>query len=158
MGGRVQDILQGKRPCSDLVVLDDEFSPASGQLWEFAIIEYLSGETLINITVKHPNDVDHGALLDHYFMRYLSQVKARPVYASSRRSHITHMDVHEIASALQQAGISQDTIILVYHQAAVDLRILRQFLAGGGYTEILPSDENRIPLINLRPNIFSHNS
>jgi hypothetical protein len=57
---RIENIPQGKRPGSDLVVLDDEFSHASHQLWEFAIIEYLSGDTLINTTVEHPINVDRG--------------------------------------------------------------------------------------------------
>ncbi|KAL7795041.1 hypothetical protein V8C37DRAFT_375358 [Trichoderma ceciliae] len=104
---RIENILQRKRPGSDLFVLDDEFSPASRQWREFAIMEYLSGNTLINTTVKHPNDVDHDQG-DNFLMGYLSQAKARSVFASSRRSHISHMNMHEIASALRRAGTGPD--------------------------------------------------
>jgi hypothetical protein len=56
---RVEEIQQGKRPGSDLVILDDEFSPASRQLWEFAIIERVSGNILINTIINHKNLLDH---------------------------------------------------------------------------------------------------
>jgi len=103
---RTEEILQGSRPGSDLVVLDDEFSPASGQLWEFALIEYVSGNQLINTTVKHQDGIDHHTPGDDPFLRRMSQAKAGSVYAPSRRSRIDHMTVREIASALQRLGLS----------------------------------------------------
>lgn len=45
---RMSDISDGKRAGSDLVILDDEFSFTSRQLWEFSIIERVSGDVLIN--------------------------------------------------------------------------------------------------------------
>ena len=45
---RMLEIQQGLRPGSDLVILDDEFSPASSQIWEFAMIEKVSGKVLVN--------------------------------------------------------------------------------------------------------------
>jgi hypothetical protein len=65
---RMSDILQGKRPGSDLVILDDEFSLASRQLWEFAIIERVSGKVLINTTIKHQERVDCKSLVQHPFI------------------------------------------------------------------------------------------
>ena len=38
----------------------DEFSPASRQLWEFAMIEGISGKILINTCVAHEDGLDHG--------------------------------------------------------------------------------------------------
>ena len=57
---RMDDILQTRRPGSDLVVLDDEYSPSSRQLWEFAMIEQILGDTIINTIVERPNGVDNG--------------------------------------------------------------------------------------------------
>ncbi|KAH8889396.1 hypothetical protein GQ53DRAFT_652574, partial [Thozetella sp. PMI_491] len=152
---RTEEILQGRRPGSDLVVLDDEFSPASKQLWEFALIEYVSGNELINTTVKHRDKIDHHTPGDDPFLRLMSQAKSSSVYASSRRSSIGHMNVREIASSLQRLGISQDTIFIAYHSSATDLQVLRRLLVSEGYDNILPPDRNCIPLINiLRPNIF----
>jgi len=151
---RIEAILQGKRPGSDLVILDDEFSPASRQLWELAILERVSGKILINTIVKHQNGVDHNHLGEHPFLKFLSRSKARSVFSPSRRSDIGRMNIHEIASTLQRVGISQDTVILVYHTSAMDLRVLRQLLESEGYYNILPPNKNCIPLINLlRPNI-----
>jgi hypothetical protein len=152
---RTEEILQGSRPGSDLVVLDDEFSPASGQLWEFALIEYVSGNILISTTVKQQGGIDHHTPGDDLFLRFMSQAKARSVYAPSRHSRIDHMEVREIASALQQLGISQDTIFIVYHTSKTDLQMLRKLLVSEGYDHILPPDRNCVPIINiLKPNIF----
>ncbi len=59
------------------------------------------------------------------------------------------MNVHEIASKLQRVGITPDTVVLVYHKSAFDLRILRQLLESAGYHGILPTDKNCIPLLQL---------
>ncbi|KAK4697534.1 hypothetical protein P7C71_g554, partial [Lecanoromycetidae sp. Uapishka_2] len=48
---RILEIQQDKRPGADPVVLDDEFSPASRRLWDFAMIERVSGNVLINACV-----------------------------------------------------------------------------------------------------------
>lgn len=146
---RIEDILQGKRPGADLVVLDDEFSPTSQQLWEFAIIERVSGQVVINTCVEHPDGVDHDKWGAHPLLRRMSRSKAAQVFSPSRIRNTGRMNVDEIASKLQQAGITQDTVILVYHNSTTDLRILRQFLDTAGYYGILPPDENCIPLLQL---------
>lgn len=59
------------------------------------------------------------------------------------------MNVHEVASELQKVGILKESVFLVYHQSKIDLSILRNFLATGGYSDILPSNDNCIPLLQL---------
>ncbi|KAG5768301.1 hypothetical protein H9Q69_009551 [Fusarium xylarioides] len=59
------------------------------------------------------------------------------------------MNVHEVARKLLEAGISKNTIFLVYHYGKTDFMILRDFLATGGYENMLPSDDNCIPLIPI---------
>lgn len=44
-------------------------------------------------------------------------------------------DAHEVASELQKAGISKDSVFLAYHQSNIDLSILRNVLATGGYSD-----------------------
>jgi len=105
--------LQGNRPGADLVILDDEFSPASQQLWEFAIIERVSGKLLFNTTVEHEDGLDHDAWSEQPFLRRMSMSKAATVYSPSRISDIGRMNVHEIASKLQRVGITPDTVVLV---------------------------------------------
>ncbi|KAM5356133.1 hypothetical protein ACJ41O_002779 [Fusarium nematophilum] len=56
---RFDEIRNGSRPSSDLVVLDDESSIASLQLFEFCIIDRVFGKTLINTTIKHPYGLNH---------------------------------------------------------------------------------------------------
>lgn len=52
-------------------------------------------------------------------------------------SSIQRMNVHEVASELQKVGILKESVFLVYHQLKIDLLILRNFLATGGYSDIL---------------------
>ncbi|KAJ3531460.1 hypothetical protein NM208_g8870 [Fusarium decemcellulare] len=146
---RTEEIMEGKRPGSDLIILDDEFSPASGQLWEFAMIERVSGNVLINTIVDHPNGLNHNTMGRHKFLHAMSRSKARSVFAPSRSSDIDRMNVHEIASALQRVGISRDTIIISYHLSTNDLGLLRNLLESNGYRNLLPPDKNCIPFIHL---------
>jgi hypothetical protein len=78
------NILQGKRPGSDLVILDDEFSLASKQLWEFAIIERVSGKVLINTTIKHQERMDRDSPGQHPFITWMNRSSASAVYSRSR--------------------------------------------------------------------------
>ena len=150
----ISEILQGKRAGSDLVILDDEFSPASSQVWEFAIVERVSGKVLINTTIEHKDGQDHSTWGDHPFLKMMSRSKAAQVFSPFRIRDIGCINVDEIASKLQEAGITQDTIILIYHKSPFDLRILRGFLESAGYHGILPPDENCVPLLQLlRPNL-----
>jgi hypothetical protein len=76
------------------------------------MIERVSGNILINTTVEYPNGLDHGTLGEDPFKALCSQSKAESVYSPSRPP-IDHMNVHDIASALQRVGITPDTIALV---------------------------------------------
>lgn len=58
-------------------------------------------------------------------------------------------NVHEVASELQKVGISKESVFLVYDQSKINLSILRKFLATGGCSDILPSNDNCIPLLQL---------
>ena len=146
---RILEIEQGKRPGSDLVALDIEFSPASRQLWEAAMIERVSGKVLLNACVTYENGLDHQSSTDNPFLKSWSQSKAATVYSPSRPGNIDRLKAHEIALRLRKAGITQDTIILVWHISKVDLTITRDFLVSAGYPGILPPDENCITMIQL---------
>ncbi|KAI0425964.1 hypothetical protein F5Y09DRAFT_346188 [Xylaria sp. FL1042] len=108
---RAEQIRSGGRPASDLVILDDEFSPSTRQLFEFSIVDRVYGNTLINTTVKHPGRFSHREDKD--------DASAKPL------------------SSFQE------------FLGKKDLTILRNFLATGGYKDILPSNNNCVPLIAL---------
>jgi hypothetical protein len=92
-------------------------------------------------------------------MTWLSRSKAAAVYSSSRPSGITRFNVHEIASKLRRAGITPDTIFLVWHVSKADLSMLRHLLESAGYFHILPSNENCMPFIHLvRANLVEGSS
>ncbi|KLO98372.1 uncharacterized protein LW94_7842 [Fusarium fujikuroi] len=97
---RVQEIRDGKRPSSDLVILDNEFSPSSQQPFEIAIIDRVYGRILINTLVKHPEG---------------SRIASNPYSSAS--------------NGLPAA--------------------IKNFLATGGYSDILPSNDNCIPLLQV---------
>ncbi|KAF4469908.1 zinc finger 76 (expressed in testis) [Fusarium albosuccineum] len=151
---RLDDIAQGKRPGSHLIVLDTEFSPASHQLWEFCIIEQVSGNILVNTLIKHSQGISHTSSTGrtHPLLSGMSRRKEKSVYSQS--GQLTKPDVHEVAFKLQRSGITPEIVVLVWHLNCFDLELLRRFLATGGYEAMLPRKENCIPLIHLfRPNL-----
>ncbi|KAH7328011.1 hypothetical protein B0I35DRAFT_6299 [Stachybotrys elegans] len=88
--------------------------------------------------------------MPNQFREWWSKRQAQRIYSSSRPpGSIDHMDVHSVAEKLQGAGITRDTMILVWHTSTRDLDILKGFLESAGYTGILPPKENCIPLIQV---------
>lgn len=149
------DIQADKTPGTALIVLDVEFSPASGQVWEVSMIEQVSGKVLLNTTIKYENGIDHGHQIasSSQYYEHMSHLKAKAVYSSRRESAIDQMDVHQVAIKLKEIGINQNSAFLTWHQAPTDLRLLRRFLESAGYTDVLPLDKNCVPLIPIfRPN------
>ncbi|KAI0534206.1 hypothetical protein GGR58DRAFT_505549 [Xylaria digitata] len=119
---------QQKRSGSDPVVFDTEFSPASLQLWEFAIVEKVSGNCLIDTCSKHENGLNHDSLTRVFHTA--SENKASAVYNSPRRT--TALLVDEIADKFVAASITMDTIFMSHgdpHAAskAFPLRLELQF-------------------------------
>ena len=149
---RLSDIRDGKRPGSDLVILDDELSFASKQVWELSLIERVSENVLINTTIVHHDGLDHFPVGSRY-VRMWSKIQTMKVF-SSRRRNIDIITVHQVAQKLKQTGIHPGTIVLAWAVNISDLRFLRNLLESAGYSDILPPDENCMPLIHvLRPNL-----
>ncbi|OIW27556.1 hypothetical protein CONLIGDRAFT_645810 [Coniochaeta ligniaria NRRL 30616] len=144
---------RSKRAGPRVVFIDDEFSMASGQLLEVAIIDAETDAILVNTTVNHRNRLDHVARGsgNPYMRELISRSQARKIYAP--RQGINHWDVDTIAETLRKVGISPKTIFLAWHTGATDLRLLRELLEKAGHTGILPPDENCIPLLrSFMPN------
>lgn len=96
-----QKISAGEQPGSRLVFLDNEFSIASGELWETSIIELVSGDVLINTPIKHDQKLNHKGV---DFLTRISYTQAKHIY-SSHRSGIDRMNVHQVATRLKDVGI-----------------------------------------------------
>jgi len=151
---RIEEIQMGKRPGSDLVILDDEFSPASRQLWEFTIIERVSGRVLISTCVEHKDGVSHHTQGAHPWATWVSRLKAQTVYSPSHVQSTGRMNADQIALKLREAGITQDTVFLVYHQGKTDLSLLKDLLESAGHYDVLPPNRNCVPILQLlRPNL-----
>ncbi len=145
------DIQAGKTPGTALVVLDIEFSITSGQVWEVSMIEQVSGKVLLNTTIEHEHGIDHSYRIasSSRFQEFISRSKAEAVYSSMRESIISQMDVHQVAIKLKEIGINQNTTFLTWHKSTTDLKLLRRFLQLADYADILPPDENCVPLIPI---------
>ena len=145
------DIQAGRIPGTALIVLDIEFSITSRQVWEVSMIEQVSGKVLLNTTIKHERGIDHSyrTASSSQFQEFMSRLKARTVYSSMRESVLSQMDVHQVAIKLKEIGINQNTTFLAWRKSTTDLKLLRHFLQLAGYADILPPDENCIPLIPI---------
>lgn len=135
---RTAEIKQRERVGSDLVILDCELSPASRQLWEFSMVEKVSGKILINTRVQHTIGLDHTTIGINPWLRRMSEMKASQVYGAPQRPGSTVLDVNEIAVQLKEAGITPSTVFLVWHTGRIDMNLLRELLESAGHYGILP--------------------
>ena len=69
------------------------------------------------------------------------------VYGSDRSKCTGLCDVHEVARQLRNAGMTPETLILVWHVSYMDLTLLRELLESGGYNYILPPNDNCIRMV-----------
>jgi hypothetical protein len=95
-------------------------------------------------------------------------------WASERPCHIAHsssrkldssgtntdqtLDVFAVAEALEDYGVTKDSVILVWHSTYYDLTLLSNFLESAGANSPLPSRENCARLVpHVRANVPPHN-
>ncbi|EWY80170.1 hypothetical protein FOYG_16239 [Fusarium oxysporum NRRL 32931] len=133
-----------------VVIIDNEFDPITHELYETAIIDRVSGETLLNTLIAHTEETKSAVpsrRTQGEKVGIISQLWKKKVYGRSRG--LALLDVHQVAKRLQECGITPETIFLAWHVSCADLQILRGFLAKRGYRNILPKDRNCFPLIPL---------
>ena len=69
-----------------------------------------------------------------------------------------YLDVCAIAEALEDSGVTTDSVILVWHSTYYDLTLLGNFLEPAGANSLLPSRANCVRLVpHVRANIPPHN-
>jgi hypothetical protein len=146
---RVEEIRAASKPGSSLIVLDDEFTIAGSKLMEFAAIEFLTGELLVNTLVRYNKPIRHVSL--SRYLRVISRMHEKKVYSPTRDKSLSRLDVDEIWAEIKKKGITADIIVLVWHSSCRDLDLLRNLLvkAGKGYEKDLPANDNCIPLIQF---------
>ncbi|CAG7557760.1 unnamed protein product [Fusarium equiseti] len=130
---RMDEVKTGKRPGTDIVVLDIEFSPISDQVWEIAVIEYLSGKVIINALVDHGDDIKH-EIPNQRTPKILSEVSKsihRKVY--SQEGKLEKLGIDAIANKLRLAGISPNTTT--------------RLLEARGHEDIWPGKGSCVPLL-----------
>lgn len=105
---------------------------------------------MIEARVKH--DVAYDEL--HRADPHSSDAIQKNVWFSKRtyakvhsRKSVPHLNVHEIAAKLREAGVGQQTMILAWHNYYTDYDLLQKLLEGNGYGDILPPRSNCIPFI-----------
>lgn len=153
----VRDLLQrirdGTEAEGSLLTLDTEFISFSRRVLEIAVGEVYSGKVLIDVQVDHqcsPKEffkMPDGRPLSRKGNRISSESLRRaygsidPAQCSSKKT------AKEIAEILKSAGVNQKSVILVWDLTAFDLTILRELLESNGHADVLPPQENCIPMI-----------
>ncbi|KAF4951821.1 hypothetical protein FGADI_7191 [Fusarium gaditjirri] len=141
---RVRTTRDGKRLASDLVILDNEFSPFSQQPFELAIVDRVYGGALSNILVKHPEESRFPTpIRERWATEWRRKSTRRLVVQPGERACM------QLRLSFREFGVSKEPAFLVYHQLKTDLSISRNFRATGGYSDILPINDKCIPLLKL---------
>jgi hypothetical protein len=150
------EIRAGHRKGTDLVILDSEFS-RSGQVKEVAFIEYVSGRVLLDtlVTPQAPPELSQlklewrRGLIDHLWSKKLD---------SSGTNTDQTLDVCAVAKALEDSGVTKDSVILVWHSTYYYLTLLSNFLESAGANSPLPSRANCVRLVpHVRANVPPYN-
>ena len=151
---RAAETRAGHRQGTDLVILDIEFN-RTGQVKEVALIEYVSGRVDTLVKPQAPPELSQLKLarrrgfIDHLWSRKLD---------SSGTNTDQDLDVWAIAKALEDSGVTKDSVILVWHSTYYDLTLLDNFLVSAGANSTLPSRANCVRLVpHVRADVPPHN-
>jgi len=115
---------------------------------------YVSGKKLVDARIEH--DCSDSELHTpppsklrpvHHLEKGTSMNTSANIYGPDRRKCTNLLNVHDIAAQSRECGITPQSIIPTWHLHKMDLVLLREFLEEAGYGDILPPDENCIPMI-----------
>ncbi|KAJ4250556.1 hypothetical protein NW762_011811 [Fusarium torreyae] len=153
---RLEEIRKGNQPDIRPLILDTEYTIAGQQLMEFSFIDFDSGDVLINTLVEHSQGIRHITFSRELSTRkrLLKTSEGHEAKVYSAKRNWSRLGVDEIAEKIQKSGITPDSLILVWALSCKDLQLIRGFLEKGGYKNLLPGDDNCIPLVQLfRPHL-----
>lgn len=75
----------------------------------------------------------------------MSTVTANDVYKGGKNTDL--LSVHDIAARCREGGVTSESVVLTWHIHARDLVLLRRLFEEAGYDDILPPDNNCVPMI-----------
>ncbi|KAF4629998.1 hypothetical protein G7Y89_g8143 [Cudoniella acicularis] len=146
----------GHRKGTDLVILDIEFS-LSGQVKEVALIEYVSGRVLLDTLVTPQAPPELSQLKLEWRRGLIEHLWSRKLDSSGTNTDQT-LDVCAVAEALEDSGVTKDSVILVWHSTYYDFTLLSNFLESAGANSPLPSRANCVRLVpHVHANVPPHN-
>lgn len=125
-----------------VVIIDNEFDPITHELYETAISDRVSGETLLNTLIAHTEETKSAVpsrRTQGEKVGIISQLWKKKVYGRSRG--LALLDVHQVAKRLQECGITPETIFLAWHVSCADLQILTGFWPRGDTAISCPRTE-----------------
>jgi len=116
------------------------------------LCEYPSGKELVNARIKHDcTELElhqsSKSMRNHPFSFAISKRASTLVYGKDRTKCTDLVHAHNIAAQFREHGITPQSIILTWHLHTMDLVLLKEFFEEAGYYDILPPNENCIPMI-----------
>jgi len=150
--GEAFERVLNNRGRTKVVCLDLEFSSISRKVFEVGLCEYPSGKELVNARIKHDcTELElhqsSKSMRNRPFSFAISKRASTLVYGKDRTKCTDLVDVHNIAAQFREHGITPQSIILTWHLNTMDLVLLKEFFEEAGYYDILPPNENCIPMI-----------
>jgi hypothetical protein len=115
------------------------------------LCEYYSEKVRFHARVKYDgHDADLHKPRDdakpaHPLLKAVSTVTANSVYNGGKNTDL--LSVHDIAARCREGSVTSESMVLTWHIHATDLVLLRRLFEEAGYDDILPPDNNCIPMI-----------
>lgn len=151
---QLQKVRDGSESEASFLTLDTEFIASTRRVLEVAVGEFNSGKVLLDSRVDNQCSTEEllkgsqGRVLESY-ERKQSFRNIRKVYGSSDPAKCSDKKTaREIAEILKNAGVTKQSIFLVWHTNRFDFTLLKELLESAGCDDILPPAENCIPMIS----------
>ncbi|KAK5995590.1 hypothetical protein PT974_04003 [Cladobotryum mycophilum] len=151
---QLQKVRDGSESEASLLILDTDFIATTRRVLEVAVGEFNSGKILLDSQVDNQCSTEEllerpdGRLLESY-ERKQSYRTLQKVYGSHDPAKCSNKKTpREIAEILKNAGVTKQSIILVWHTGYFDLTLLRELFESAGCDDILPPVKNCIPMTN----------
>lgn len=149
--GLFESIRAGETPSSHLRFLDLEFNPTSRRVFEVGMCD-------ANGTVTMDCRTNESPTVRNAYLDPRCANADRIIGDSVAKHNCGHgtMTARQVADELRRQGISPTTMIATWHISRIDLVALREWLALGGFHDVLPPDGNCIPVIpHFRRNLVT---
>ena len=139
-------VVRGKLPPEGLMFLDLEYDTTTRRVYEVGMCDAWGNKVVDCFTYLSDEEMKRTTVASSYAYPLKFNLLNRK--AAERRHHCHGtMDVHQLVKHLQKAGVTPETIMIVWATNNWDLSTIREWFEAEGYSDILPPDSKCVGMV-----------